>query len=127
MLVWAGILSNSALATAAPEMRAGEWEISPPGERYCFADRSPLDVMPSSLQGCSALRVKETAGAFTYSTICSMFGIDAAVDGTVTLDGPDAFTNVTHVAIADPASETSVITTIRRIGPCKPGDSPPPG
>jgi len=115
----------AAIAAAGPEMRAGEWEFSPPTTRYCFASAAPAIATPQSLSGCTPLQIAEAAGGFSYATNCTMLGTSIAVQGQLTLDGPDAYTNTTHVRMED-GSETTTTTTLRRIGNCQADDSPPP-
>ncbi len=112
-------------AAAGPQMRAGEWEFSPPTTRYCFANDTPAIAAPQSLDGCGPLQISESGGGFTYATSCSLMGMQVSVEGALTLDGPDAYTNTTHVRTPD-GNETTSVTTLRRIGNCQSDDSPPP-
>jgi len=118
----AALLLTSA---AGPQMRAGEWEFSPPTTRYCFASDTPAIAPPQSLDGCSPLQIAESGGGFSYATHCSLLGMQVAVQGALTLDGPDAYTNTTRVRTSD-GNETTSVTTLRRIGNCQADDSPPP-
>ncbi len=110
---------------AGPEMRAGEWEFSPPTTRYCFASDTPAIAAPQSLEGCAPVQISKGAGGFSYATSCSLMGMQVSVEGALTLDGPDAYTNTTHVRTPD-GNETTSVTTLRRIGNCQSDDSPPP-
>jgi hypothetical protein len=114
------------LTTAAgPQMRAGEWEFSPPTTRYCFASDTPAIAAPQSLEGCAPLQIGESGGGFSYATSCSLMGMQVSVQGALMPVGPDAYANTTHVRMPD-GSETTSVTTLRRIGNCQADDSPPP-
>jgi hypothetical protein len=119
------LLLPTMAAAAGPQMRAGEWEFSPPTTRYCFASNTPAIAAPQSLSGCTPLQIAEAGGGFSYATSCTMLGTSIAVQGQLMLIGPDAYTNTTHVRMAD-GSETTTTTTLRRIGNCQADDSPPP-
>jgi hypothetical protein len=119
------ILAPAGAMAAGPQMRAGEWEFSPPTTRYCFASDTPAIAAPQSLSGCSPLQIAETPAGFTYATTCTMLGTSIAVQGLLSLVGPDAYTNTIRIRMAD-GSETTTTTSLRRIGNCQADDSPPP-
>jgi hypothetical protein len=137
----AAFVAVSVAAWAGPVRHAGEWEtVIDNGKPLiaCFPtdqtfDETTVTRQMSKVPGASCkVDSLNTAGDVTsYSMQCVINGATMVSSGTITVTGPDAFTNKAHTsggtmklpngqAITMPPSD--MVTVSRRLGPCKPGD-----
>ena len=135
-LIIAAVVLTSAAAHADPAsvLRAGEWETrndNGPVNHICHLedhafDRATLDwMMGAERAKCAPADVGMSGPVTTYATTCEVAGGRMTVHGTITAQGPDAFT--THIqshfeggTIKMPDMDMSQVA--RRTGPCRPGD-----
>jgi hypothetical protein len=135
--------SVSSAAGAGLVRKAGEWQTSidnGPPRLICYAtdetfDQAYVARAMSRLPGasCKVSNFTTVGSVTSYSLLCTIGGSQMTSTGSITSTGPDSVTAKAHshggvikmangqtIAIPD----TEIMTTSRRLGPCKPGDKP---
>jgi hypothetical protein len=140
------VLLCAAAAPAEPGfvLRAGEWEttveiagmanphpmvhhICHPNDRTLNA--TTMNAMMLHRKGitCTNSSFSATGDVLSYSFECAMGTLRMQMHGSVTRDGPDAFTTrmASHTEGGQMAMpDMSMTNAAHRTGPCQPGDTP---
>ena len=142
----AALLATAACTPAAAStsiiVHAGSWETqtrianmperSVPSRLVCWPADRALDVAaivamkshPNTTCGQPAFSQAGTTA--TYALNCTVGDLHIHMSGTITMRGPDAFTNhmISHAEMAGRQPRDMDMTSVtRRVGPCQPGET----
>nr|WP_294512042.1 hypothetical protein [uncultured Rhodopila sp.] len=130
-------LLAAAIGFAAPAfagdtmtLRAGEWTVVRDGQddltKICYGADHPIGQLAGAgLNECVQSSVASPSNVVTIDAICQMAIGRVIVHGTIRPTGADAFRADSRITFDGAASKTvSLGITARRLGPCRPGDTP---
>jgi hypothetical protein len=136
-------VAAASAAQAGLVRKAGEWQTSidnGPPRLICYAtdetfDQAYITRAMSRMPGasCKVSNFTTVGPVTSYSLLCTIGGSPMTSTGSITATGPDSVIAKAHshggvikmangktIAVPD----TDIVTTSRRLGPCKPGDTP---
>jgi hypothetical protein len=129
-------VSFAAPADSAPVYHAGEWQTrndAGPAHLLCERNDHVMDqatigrMMNQPGMSCAPGDLHTVGPVTTFSTSCKVAGGLMTMNDTITWQGPDTYTSRvrSHFAggkIAIPDMDMTQVA--RRLGPCRPGDTP---
>ncbi len=114
-------------------LRAGEWIIVRDGpekqaKKICYNEDHPLGQIAGGEDTCVQSLVETRGKTLDVNAICLIPGARVIIRGIIRTLGPDTYHTDSHIHFdrADNAgtADVSLGLTAKRMGPCKPGDTP---